>query len=524
MKSIQTKILLLVLTTALLTAIVIGGAGIFTAERIIKDNSRQVMNLMCGERALELDSTFSCIEQSVQVLADYALEQLDDVERFKTDNDYVEEYTKTLQSVAITTANSTTGAIAVYIRYNPEFTPPTSGLFWNKTESGDQFVKLTPTDLSDYEATDVEHVGWYYIPVEKKTSVWLLPYLNQNIDILMISYVIPLYKDNEVIGVVGMDIDYSVIIDMVKEIRVYESGYAFLTDQNNEIMYHQQYPKGTKMENLDSRQYAVVSRRLENDMNLVLVAPVAEINKEEDRLVRQIFVSVFFIGILFMVIAVMISRHIVKPLQELNRATQKIVSGDLSISLKPKTRDEIGTLTESFQITVCHLQEYMNYINGLAYQDSLTGIKNKLAYQDYVNDLEADIAKGTVKFGVVVFDVNNLKVVNDQYGHDCGDKLLKNVSSVISTNFMQSPVFRIGGDEFAAILEGEDYEQYQAIVGNFQQKVAEFNVDLPQEEKCSIAVGVAIYEPREDENFLAVFQRADAAMYVNKVDVKGQID
>lgn len=509
MKSIQNKILLLVLTTAILTAIVIGEAGIFTAKQIIRDNSGQVMNLMCSEKARELDSTFLCIEQSVQVLAEYALQQLD-VERLKTDTDYVEEYTKTLQEVAVTSANSTTGAIAVYVRYNPEFTAPTSGLFWSKTGDGEKFKELTPTDFSIYEPTDTERVGWYYIPVETGEPLWMLPYQNQNINVLMISYVIPLYKDGEEIGIVGMDIDYSVIMEMVKNIRIYESGYAFLSSQDESI---------DKI--LSDENQSVVIQSLKNGMDLLLVVPTEEINHDANRLVRMIFVAVFLICALFVVVAVVVARHIVRPLQELNLATQKIVSGDLSINLTPTTKDEVGALTKSFQITVNHLQEYINYINDLAHRDALTGIKNKMAYQEYVEVLEAGITTGEAEFGVAVFDVNNLKLANDQYGHDSGDKLLKNVSNIISAYFRQSQVFRIGGDEFVVILEGEEYEQYQKIIGCFQQRVAEYNLTLPEEEACSIAYGFAMYEAGKDENYLAVFRRADAAMYANKADTKG---
>ena len=56
------------------------------------------------------------------------------------------------------------------------------------------------------------------------------PYYNQNIGVEMVSYVIPIYRDNETVGVVGMDIDFSIIEDVVNGTRVYDSGYAFLVD------------------------------------------------------------------------------------------------------------------------------------------------------------------------------------------------------------------------------------------------------------------------------------------------------
>ena len=73
------------------------------------------------------------------------------------------------------------------------------------------------------------------------------PYQNQNINVEMISYVVPLYVDNVTVGVVGMDINYDVIREIVGSIRVYSSGYAFLTDKQANIMYHPEFPIGTSI-------------------------------------------------------------------------------------------------------------------------------------------------------------------------------------------------------------------------------------------------------------------------------------
>lgn len=84
----------------------------------------------------------------------------------------------------------------------------------------------------------------------------------------------------------------------------------------------------------------------------------------------------------------MLTRRIIRPLKELNEAAKKIAAGDLSITINHQTRDEVGTLADSFQQTVSHLQKYIDYINGLAYRDGLTGVKNKTAYQETAMILE----------------------------------------------------------------------------------------------------------------------------------------
>ena len=89
----------------------------------------------------------------------------------------------------------TDGAICVYVRYNPDFTEPTSGIFLTRNSTDEEFTSSVPTDFTMYDKTDVEHVGWYYVPVENGAPLWMDPYLNGNVNVYMISYVVPLYVD-----------------------------------------------------------------------------------------------------------------------------------------------------------------------------------------------------------------------------------------------------------------------------------------------------------------------------------------
>lgn len=258
MRSIQTKFIALILGCVLLSSVIIGGAGILSAQKVVDKDSAQLMNLMCSEKARALNGIFSRIEQSVNTLAVYADQELPDVEQFKTSPDVVREYTQRLQSVAVNAANNTEGALAVYARYNPDFTEPTSGLFWSRTALEGRFQQLTPTDFSRYASDDMEHVGWYYIPIDSGKATWMKPYMNKNINVEMISYVIPIYADNTAIGVIGMDIDFSVIKEIVENIKIYDTGYAFLTDEDANIMYHEEVDSGSSMGSLEKSLRPIV--------------------------------------------------------------------------------------------------------------------------------------------------------------------------------------------------------------------------------------------------------------------------
>ena len=152
-----------------------------------------------------------------------------------------------------------------------------------------------------------------------------------------------------------------------------------------------------------------------------------------------------------------------------------------------------------------------------AYTDSLTGVKNKAAYIEDISLIEQNIKKETVqKIAVVVFDLNDLKKINDTKGHDAGDEYIKAACHLICHHFKHSPVYRIGGDEFVAFLEGEDYENRKNLLTDFSQMI--------EEEKAKkgivIASGSSTFHPDRDKNYLRVFERADRQMYKCKKELK----
>lgn len=121
-----------------------------------------------------------------------------------------------------------------------------------------------------------------------------------------------------------------------------------------------------------------------------------------------------------------------------------------------------------------------------------------------------------------MIDLNDLKMMNDSYGHDKGDISINTLCHVVCSVFKHSPVFRIGGDEFVAILENEDYENADALVARFDAEVEKVHQDdsLPPWKRITAAIGCARFDPAADADTEAVFKRADAAMYERKKKMK----
>lgn len=155
----------------------------------------------------------------------------------------------------------------------------------------------------------------------------------------------------------------------------------------------------------------------------------------------------------------------------------------------------------------------------LAYVDGLTGVKNKLAYLEKLQSLEMQVEEGLLReFAIAVFDLNDLKKVNDTLGHDAGDKYIMDACKFICQCFKHSPVFRIGGDEFVTILIGTDYECRDEIMHYFDA-----TIDKNQREgRVVVASGLGMFDPNKDESYNDVFRRADRKMYERKRELKNK--
>lgn len=247
MKSIRTKIIMGILFCSLLTAGIIACLAIVNSSQMASVDTAAKSQLSGEVFAGEINSTISRIEQSVNTLSDAVMQDFD-YAAFKKSKDYADQYTKQIEKEAVNFASHTDGAVTAYVRYNPQYSNPTSGIFMSRNSTDENFTLLTPTDFSMYDASDIAHVGWYYQPVEAGEPLWMEPYLNENVNIYMISYVIPLYaEDGTSIGVVGMDIDFGTLTDLTDAISMYDTGYAFLINAQGVVMHHKELENGTSM-------------------------------------------------------------------------------------------------------------------------------------------------------------------------------------------------------------------------------------------------------------------------------------
>lgn len=250
---------------------------------------------------------------------------------------------------------------------------------------------------------------------------------------------------------------------------------------------------------------------------------------ESERSVRYAYLFFILIAVLIIILVIFtvnkVAETITRPIEHLGEDMKIIADGDLDYRATSYRNDEIGDVTERMNEMVENLkstmkelsstQQHADAMSRLATRDSLTGIRNKTSFDEHMVELKQRLEDGHQSFGFVMVDLNNLKVINDTYGHGKGNEAICGLSDLICEVFAHSPVFRVGGDEFTVILEGKDYENIDDLVSEFHEKMQVLSSDtsLNPWRRTSAAIGYACYDEAQDTGADSVLSRADMEMY-----------
>ena len=516
MKSIQSKILLVVISGLLVITAVVSAIAVTMTHEIMHKDADRILENATEKYATQINDVLGDMQKSAAIMEHYAsteIESLDQLSDMAFRKEYLQKTNKMFREIAL----NTKGIEGFFMRLNPEYTDSKTG-YYNVLLDDGAVKSMKITDLSKYQENDTKNVSWYYTAVREGAPVWLEPYYFPGYETQLISYTVPLYIDSELLGVIGFDMEFGYLIEKINDISVYQNGYAVLRSNDGKTVYNNEAITESK------EQHTHSAVRLINGMSIELRADYKDIQREIRPMLHRIvtaFLVVLFFSILYTVV---VTYRIVRPLKQLTDTAEKIAGGVNNAEIEDVTinsKDEIGTLSKVLTSTYRKIQEYTTYIDALAHRDSLTGVKNSTSYAEVIAEVNKEINLDNPHFGVLVADINNLKETNDKYGHDVGNELIIHTAKILTETFKTSSVFRIGGDEFAVLLKGSDYENYRALLVSFDDACSNDYISVYENKlPISIARGVSIYDPEIDVVYEDVFAKADHAMYLNKQETK----
>lgn len=540
MRSLRTKITLMTLVVVIVAVVLVTVLSVIFIQKKEQRKSDQLLLLLCETGERNLDYYFNSVQKSVSKVASFVEADLDGLEDEKLDR-HMDRVGKYFDEMAY----KTNGVLTYYYRIDPSVSETVKG-FWFTDLDGNGFTEHEPTDITLYDTEDTSSLVWFTVPKFKGEAIWLPPYITDNLDVRVISYNVPIYYRGQFVGVVGIEIDYSTMAKQVDSIRLYSNGYAFLSDADGDLFYHPKIdvtsltedampavPEGIisdstflryKFEGVDK---VAAWLPLSNGMRIIVSVPFSETNGDWQGLIRNILLVAVEVLLLSSIFVMLYTRRITKPLEELTEAADRADRGNYDFVLNYEGDDEVGRLTNTFKRLSAHMKDHISDLNKRANVDALTSVRNKGAYSAYVEEMQKRLeeSNGQMMFAVGVFDCDDLKSINDKYGHDKGDVYLKSASRLICRVFQHSPVFRIGGDEFSVILQNEDFRNRDALKREFVKGMAEVSASTKNPwEQVHVSFGVAVYDPQTDRYVADVVRNADKAMYENKrVQKKGRL-
>lgn len=531
MHSIRTKttvFTVLAIIVSMLIATVMATASI---RNLGLNSSSQILMLLAETGEKNLDAHFDSVSQSVDTISAYADNDLKEINISEFD-----EHVQRVNELFANVAKNTEDILTYYYRIDPDVPVDNNGFWFVKDKSG-SFYEHEVTDITLYDTESQDALVWFTAPKATGRSMWLEPYITENLGAYVISYNVPIYRGSTFIGVIGIEIDYHSIVHPVDNITLYDNGYAFLNNDVGDIIYHPRMaiediqgenkpkvPEGLLGDSeivqytFEGTERIAVWKRLNNGMRLNVSVPKAEIDSYWQHLIIRLVLISGVVVAVFILLARRFTRHITEPLADLTEAAMQVNEGNYDVSLTYEDADEVGILTAAFKMLIGHLKTYIDDLSDMAYADALTSVHNRGAYDKYTQELQEQIDKGELKnFAIALFDCDDLKYVNDTYGHDKGNIYLRSACRMICHVFLHSPVFRIGGDEFVVILQHDDYKRREELSEVFfKQSEAVTTLARNRWEHVCVSMGIADYDPAIDKTVLDVARRADQRMYENK--------
>lgn len=414
MKKLSTKIVFAIVLCLVIISSIVGITSIAKSSSIIKSEAKDKLLNIASSRGNEYSIQTSKAENLVMDLSGIVLGSID-VSKAKDDN-YLNNYEKELGSIIKRLGDSNKDIVGLYMNFDPKFTSGSQG--FDATYSYDENKKEGAVSLNNYELEkykeDNKDLDWYYKPINSKKGVWSDVYEDSVSKVDMISYTMPIYSNNELIGVAGIDISFDQLKNLILSTKVYETGNAFLlSDDYNFLVDKSKTPKDNFLTmnngiykniideiernkasvietNYEGKQTLIGYYRMNNGQILGVNVPSSEVFKSLYKLI-YIIVLVILIGLIIsIVIALYVSRRISKPIEECSQYMNVLAKGDLTQKISEKylkMNDEIGALvrsTKSMQDGIKNLIENVQNESSIC-QEAVENVK------DNINQLNSSI-------------------------------------------------------------------------------------------------------------------------------------
>lgn len=446
-KSIGNKITGIMILCSLIMSVTLGSIGIFTRYNNDKSESNKKLALLGGYYSNNFNGDIKSIENSVNILTQNVAATFDLKEFNKDPNGYIDEYEKNLNNIIKKLAESvnkenglnTTGEIqGMYCTFNPDLTGSVHEIWYSNKGEHDPLKRLNsdPDPENPYIKRfypENENMKWYYEPIKTKKGIWIEPYNDEDLNIKMVSYTAPVYVQDILIGVIGIDVNISALEKIIEDIKIYNTGHAFLmnnsgkclinsifNDGNDDELKGQSYFEnsikeinkndlGTIKYNFNGKHYTLGYCKLYNSWILGFTVPTIEVYDSIIKLTIIMVVLMALITCISILFAVYVGKTISNPIIQItqiikNTARFKFIN-ESTIEPLTKSGDEIGIMAKE----MLSMQRILKQ-TGIG---KAAMIQNQALQRNFPLPNKADMDIVFVPSKVVSGDYYHLELIND---------------------------------------------------------------------------------------------------------------
>lgn len=412
MKKISSKIILMTVISLIVASLGVSLVCLSQFNKSVKNSSKTEVELATLRGTQSINNILENVDTTIYDIVFNITSKVDKDKVLSRDENYFKEFEKEINEYAIDKAKEIEGLLTMYVRYDPNLTYGTSGLFYTATDNG-KMESVEPTDLSIYDSADKEHVGWFYEPLKNGKATWMSPYVNANLNKTIISYVIPFYINGQYFGVAGLDFDFEYISNIIKENSTYKTGTEFLINEDNQFIYHSSFTQDNLIDEvyngalksvsetmktnynssydstIDNTEHIGAYSRLSNGWIYSILPTSKELYSNFNKTIIACVLAAISICLIMSFIAYKVGKIIANPISKLILVANEISEGDLKTSIDVNGEDEISDLAKALN----KMQESLKTI--------ISGVVNKsesinlITYEarNHIQDLSKEISE-----------------------------------------------------------------------------------------------------------------------------------
>lgn len=421
---------------------------------------------------------------------------------------------------------------------------------WIISEQNGMLVSGSGEVLSadEYGLNDEYWYGRYLSGIE--TGSYICTYSGQGIfGTDVVSVIVPVSKNGSVFAFCGLEVTANSVFDILSQYSFNKGTYPLIA-AGGEVIHRPDTEEFRQKFNLNDPPFikllsssSVYSDGLDSYIsesgnevyyycksngisgwNVIVLYDSSEINGGIYSIFMRQFIMLLCMCALLVIYIVNILHRESAPLHEIRDCTKEITSGNYNYRIKNITKNELGTVAQNVNRIAEIMQAKNSVINSYNTTDVLTGLKNRSAMYERLNDIIQTREEGRSRFALMFVDIDNFRWLNETLGHNYGDEVLSRFGSIIKEQLPNDmSVFRFSGDEFIIIKEFDtDYSEVYSAIDNLHNRFNNPIEIMNDKIYIKFSIGVSIF-PDDDVTPERLLRNAETALHRAKDSGKDRV-